>query len=311
MDNSAVSTPQPDTLLCMPNIAQIIAQCGGTATRADLAGVLSSNGLTRAVRDGVLLRPRHGVYTLPGVDAAVEGALRTGGVVSHRSAALAHGWGVLHEPARPEVTVARHRRVAPGRRRGLTVRWRPLDADDTDDGRTTPLRTVLDCALDLELPEALAVADSAVRRGDVSVAEIAEVAVPRIGRRRGELVLGTASGLAANPFESGLRGLAIEATGPIWVPQPELELRSGRVLHPDVGCEELRIALEADSHEFHKSRVDVVRDCHRYTEMTLAGWIVLRFAWEHVMSHADWVREVIRWVVGHRSAHADCRSASA
>ena len=188
------------------------------------------------------------------------------------------------------------------------MRWRPLDADDIDDGRTTPLRTV---PLDLKLPDALAVADSALRCGDVTVAELAEITVPRIGRERTELVLGQASGVAANPFESGLRGLAIEATGPIWVPQPGLALRSGRVLHPDAGCAELRIALEADSHEFHKSRADIVRDCHRYTEMTLAGWLVLRFAWEHVMFHPDWVREVLRWVVGLRAAHPDCRSATA
>lgn len=62
-------------------------------------------------------------------------------------------------------------------------------------------------------------------------------------------MLRSASEVAVNPFESGLRGLAIESTGPIWVPQSPLTLRSGRRLHPDAGCEELRIALEADSHE--------------------------------------------------------------
>lgn len=289
--------------------AQIIAQCGGTATRADLAGVLSSHGLTRAVREGVLLRPRRGVYALPGLDEAVEGALRIGGVASHRSAALAHGWGVLHEPRLPEVTVARHRRVAPARRRGLQVRWRPLDAEDTDEGRTTHLRTVLDCAVDLDLPEALAVADSAMRRGDVSAADLDLAALPRIGRERTALVLRSASGLAANPFESGLRALAIEATGPRWEPQPELLLRSGHRVHPDVGCEELQIALEADSHEFHKTRADVSRDCRRYDEMVLAGWLVLRFAWEHVMFDKDWVRGVIKAVV--EQCRSDCRSTTA
>lgn len=313
MDNVAARIVRADTLFYMSEVAQIIAQCGGTATRSDLVGVLSPHGLTRAVRDGVLLRPRRGVYTLPGIADAAEGALRVGGVASHRSAALAHGWGVLHEPKQPEVTVPRHRRVAPGRRRGLHVRWRTLDTEDTDEGATTPLRTVLDCALDLDLPEALGIADSALRRGDVTAEELTAAiqTLPRIGRERAALVLRSASGVAVNPFESGLRGMAIESTGPLWIPQPALTLRSGRPLHPDAGCEELRIALEADSHEYHKSRADVVRDCRRYDEMTLAGWIVLRFAWEHVMFESEWVREVIGWVVGLRRGRSDCRSATA
>lgn len=297
----------------MSEVAQIIAQCGGTAARSDLVGALTSKGLTRAVRDGVLLRPRHDVYTLPGIAEAAEGALRVGGVVSHRSAALAHGWGVLHEPKQPEITVPRHRRVAPARRRGLRVHWRPLDAEDTDEGKTAPLRTVLDCALDLDLPEALGIADSALRRGEVSREELTDAIqmLPRIGRERAAVVLRSASGLAVNPFESGLRGMAMEATGSLWVPQPSLTLRTGRLVHPDVGCEELRIALEADSHEFHKSRRDIVRDCRRYDEMTLAGWLVLRFAWEHVMFESDWVRETIAAVVDLRRVHPDCRSATA
>lgn len=132
--------------------------------------------------------------------------------------------------------------------------------------------------------------------------------LPRIGREKATLVLSSASEVAVNPFESGLRGLATESTGPLWLPQPGLVLRSGRTLHPDAGCEELRIALEADSHEFHKSRADVVRDCRRYDEMTIAGWVVLRFAWEHVMFESVWVRDVIACVVGLRSVGRDCSS---
>lgn len=105
---------------------------------------------------------------------------------------------------------------------------------------------------------------------------------------------------AVNPFESGLRALAIEATDEVWLPQTPITLRDGTVLHADVGSALTRIALEADSHEFHASRGDIVHDCHRYDEMTIAGWVVLRFAWEHVMFHPEWVREVIAWVVGQR-----------
>ena len=293
-------------------MAQIIAQCGGTASRAEIGGV-SQRRLTAAVREGLLLRPRRGVYTLPGLDAAVEGAQRASGVVSHRSAALLHGWGVLHEPSRPEITVPRHLRLDRSRRTGLHLRWRVLDEEDAVNGVTSPLRTVVDCARDLELPEALAVADSALRAGSLTRADLTEAAadLPRLGRARASRVLDLASADAANPFESGLRALATEATDELWVPQTPVLVRDGRLLHADTGCAELQIALEADSHTFHKTRADVRRDCWRYTEMTIARWVVLRFAWEHVMFEPDWVRDVIAWVTGLRRAPTLARSCSA
>lgn len=292
----------------MSEVAQIIAQAGGSATRQELRPALRGRPLTRAVRSGEILRVRRGIYTLPALDASLEAGLRTNGVVSHRSAALLHGWGVLHAPKQPELTIPRHRRVEAGRRRQVHARWRTLDPQDMDDSCTTPLRTVVDCAADLPLPESLAVADSALRSGKVTAQELADATVPRIGRSRAGRALALASAEAANPFESGLRAFAVEATDGVWTPQQPITLRDGVVLHADVGCAAVRVALEADSHEFHKSRSDIIRDCHRYNEMTIAGWVVLRFAWEHVMFHPDWVREVIAWVVAVRSAHKDCTS---
>ncbi len=163
------------------------------------------------------------------------------------------------------------------------------------------LRTVVDCARDLPLTESLAVVDSALRSDAVTPQDLTGTQLPRTGRAQARRVLALASHQAANPFESGLRALAIEATDEGWLPQAPIPLRNGLVLHADVGDPRSRVALEADSHEFHKSRGDIVRDCHRYAEMTLAGWIVLRFAWEHVMFHPVWVREVIAWVVRQRA----------
>jgi very-short-patch-repair endonuclease len=60
----------------------------------------------------------------------------------------------------------------------------------------------------------------------------------------------------------------------------------------DLGDPKRKIALEADSFAFHGSRAALERDCRRYDELTLAGWMVLRFAWEHVMFEADWVAVV-------------------
>lgn len=246
------------------------------------------------------------MYGLP-EDGAAARAAEIGAHLSHRTAALHHGWGVLHSPEVPELIASRTRRIpVPD---DVYLRFRAVTADEVGLRATSPLRTVVDCARDLALPEALAVADSALRSGLVSAEQLARVALPRTGRRAARQVLDLASDRADNPFESGLRALAIEAADRHWVPQVPIALRDGRVLHADVGDHTTRIALEADSREFHRTREDVRRDCWRHDEMTLAGWIVLRFAWEHVMFNPDWVREVIGWVVGQRVSY--CSSLSA
>lgn len=248
----------------MLDISAFLAQEGGTATRDQLLTVMSSHRLTRAVRDR---------------------------------------WGVLHEPEHPEIVVPAHRRVDRTRRRKVDLRYRDLGKEDVDGDITTPLRTAVDVARDLPLSESLPVVDSALRSGALTEADLAEAAadLPRTRRARARLALRLGSASAANPFESGHRTLSVEAVGERFVAQPEVELRSGQRIHPDAGCLELRVALEADSHAFHTSRSDIIGDCWRYDELTIAGWVVLRFAWEHVMKHPEWVREVIRRAVALRS----------
>lgn len=104
------------------------------------------------------------------------------------------------------------------------------------------------------------------------------------------------------------------------------------MLHADVGNPDTRIALEADSLELHtprkapptphlpgvvpengydpgEMRIDEGRpgsvrwDSWRHNEMTLAGWVVLHFAWEHVMFNPAWVRAVIAWVARQRVSY--------
>ncbi|WP_162786812.1 DUF559 domain-containing protein [Janibacter anophelis] len=284
----------------------IVAQHGGAATRAQVLEVTTAATLASALRSGAVARHRRGVYGLP-EDGARSTAARLGVHLSHRTAALQHGWGVLHSPDQPEAIASRTRRIPQPAE--LDLRFRTVTADELGLRTTRPLRTVIDCARDLPLPEALAVADSALRSGLVTVDELLRTALPRTGRSAARRVLDLASAESANPFESGLRALAIEATDVGWVAQQTITVRDGTVLHADVGCAGVRVALEADSHEFHRTRKDVREDCWRLNEMTIAGWVVLRFAWEHVMFNPDWVREVIAWVVRQRVSY--CSSLSA
>lgn len=117
-------------------------------------------------------------------------------------------------------------------------------------------------------------------------------------------MLTQATALAANPFESSLRALTLEAVGAEFTPQVELRI-DGASIRPDLVSEPLRMVIEADSHEFHTQRAQLVRDCWRYDELTLDGWLVLRFSWEHVMRHEEWVRSTVaRAVAAQRAVYS-------
>ena len=57
--------------------------------------------------------------------------------------------------------------------------------------------------------------------------------------------------------------------------------------------QQLRIVMEADSFEWHGGRGDLARDAVRYNQLTVHGWIVLRFTWQAVMHDPDYVRRVL------------------
>jgi very-short-patch-repair endonuclease len=164
------------------------------------------------------------------------------------------------------------------------MHWRDLDADDVTDGWvTTPVRTVIDCCLDLPFAEALAVFDSSWRAG-LKPKEVQLVAL-RLPRRHRDKVLGVArvaDPRAANPFESVLRAIAMDVPGLSVVPQ--VVIRDSRFYaRVDLADENLRIVVEADSYEFHATRKAFDRDCRRYNGLVTRGWLVLRFSWEQVM----------------------------
>lgn len=269
---------------------------GGVASRSAVIAMSSRRRLRTAVAHGTILRvPGRDLVSLPPDHAAQAAAIDVGGVVSHTSAARSYGWAVLEVPELPVVTVD-------------PVAVPPEEADDTadivvrrvprrdlDGLRTTPLRTVLDCARDLPFPGALTVADSALRdRAVTHDALLATVArLPLRDRERVRHVLAHADGRAANPFESELRALCIEV-GLDVVPQWEVKA-SGLTLHPDLANPLLGIAVEAESWAHHgEKREDFVNDVVRYNALTTAGWTVIRFTWEQVRFNPRYVRATLR-----------------
>ncbi len=279
-------------------VVAVLLGCGGTATWARLRAELPRRGIERAVRAGLVTRVARGTFVLPGA-TELAAALAVGGVVSHESAAALWSLETLAEPSTVHVTVpaAGH---AP-RRRGVRVHWADLRPDEVDGRVTGPLRTVLDCARTLPFADALAVADSALRRGVVTPGELVSGAddLRGWGVVHARRVAVAADGQAANPFESCLRAVVLEAGVRGFVPQLPV-LVEGRQAYLDLADRNRRIALEADSFAFHGARSALDRDCRRYDELVRSGWLVLKFSWEQVMFDRAWVGQVLHDTVALR-----------
>lgn len=290
------------------SVVEVLEQLGGVASRAELIRCCGRRSFDRAVAAGDVSAVGRGAYALPVADEVLVAAHRVGGVASHRSAALRHGWAVLHVPTLPEVTVPKHRRLTDEQRRGVSIHW--ADVDDLDRA-TAPSRTLLDCLRNLPALDALAVADSALRSG---FSRSALLAVAREARGPGSVqareVAHLATPLAANPFESGLRGIAARVDGLTVRPQVSIH-DPGFLGRPDLVDERLRIAFEADSFQWHGGRAALAADARRYNALVVHGWLVLRFCWEDVMHRPDEVEATLRAVVEVRTDQlcVSCRAA--
>ena len=266
---------------------------GGIATRAQLLRHVPRGDLERAVADGSVLHPARDRYVLPQTDTALATAHALSGVLCLTSAALFHGWAVKNMPPRPHVRISKSRKLSVEQRRCATIHRHRLGPDDIVEGvATSKEATLLHCLRQLPEDEALAVADSAARAGELAtlrrVAQLAQgPGAPRIRR-----TVERARAEADNPFESVTRAIAL--TVPELHVEPQQLITSVRPwARPDLVDRELRIVIEADSFQWHGDRAALRRDARRYDLLVVDDWIVLRFSWEDVMFDPEWVRSVM------------------
>lgn len=283
------------------DVVEALTRLGGVADTATPAAATSRRKVRTALARGEIVRVGRGHYALPTAQEAARAAARLSGVSSHLSAAAFWGWKTKRPPARPHVTVPRKRKVIAERRRGVHLHFADLTDEERRRGLTDPGRTVIDCAKHLPFDEALAVADSALRNGDLTRAELLELAdqVPTSGRTECQRVAREADGRADNPFESVLRAISLDVDGLRLQPQQVIATRP-HVIRPDLVDHRLRIVVEAESFEFHSDRAALARDCERYNELGVLGWVVYRFTWGHVMNAPWYVRQVLDAAVAAR-----------
>ena len=157
-------------------VSTVVAQCGGACSWGHLRTVASKRAIRAALADGAIGRVGKGRYVLPSIGEARALAIRLQATASHTTAALHWRWSVKQEPDEPHLTFPRGRKLRDAARDGIRRHWRSLGDDEVVDGWvTSPVRTVIDCCLDLPFDAALAVVDSSWRAGQ-SPLEVAEAA---------------------------------------------------------------------------------------------------------------------------------------
>lgn len=155
-------------------------------------------------------------------------------------------------------------------------------------------RTVLDCARELPVREALVVADAAVRSGLARrcLQQAAETASgPGSGAIRRVVVL--VDGRAESPIESCLRLLAL--------PLATVDLQ---VWVDGVGRVDMLLdgwlVVEADGFQHHSGRQHYRADRRRANALAVRGYVLLRFSYEDIVHRPDYVSTTIRLVVARR-----------
>lgn len=272
-----------------------LTRLGGIATAAELFELTTRKRLRLAVSAGRVVHVSRSRYALNSPDEAQALAISIDGHLRLLSAADHWGWKVKWSARWPQILVA----AKPEQPVDATLLCAVLPSADLDGWATSRVRTVLDCAAELPFDEALAVADSALRSGEVTREQLDAALAPDAPAavRR---VIEHASPLAANPFESVLRAILIKA-GISVVPQWATTI--GRVTyHPDLADPVHGIAVEANSWAHHAGKDDHDQDCVRYNALVLGGWLVLRFTWEQVMFSPGDVVSTVRAAIVLRQA---------
>ena len=287
-------------------------------------GQVAPRGVTRhhiagALARGTLTRLRQGVYVSTGalpddpramheLRALAEQVAAPGRIGSHRTAAIALGLPLLRTDAAAAGPVHLTQPLGGRHARGRRRTRMEFDLGDLPAHHlmtlpsglvvTTPARTALDLATEMDLPEALMVVDAALRYelgnliGRVdrrayrntraltaamgALQEAAGRVTGRASRTRVQAVLAVASPLRESPLESWSCG-HFHLAG---LPEPTLQKRIRTPLgdmYPDCTWEEFRVIGEADGEGKYADQSAFAREKERESAFRDLGWSVIRW----------------------------------
>ena len=259
----------------------------GVVAREQLA--LTKQAIGRRIAAGRLHPIHRGVYAVGHTVLKAEGrwmaaTLATGGVLSQATAAAA--WELLPVGATIHVTVAGDA----GRkgRQGVRVhRSRTLEPRDATAHREIPLttreRTIADLARTTTPRRLEQLIDKTHHQLDFG--RLRQLAPPSL-----QAVL---SSYATTLTRSELEERFLELCDAHGLPRPEVNTRI-EGMECDFVWRDRRLIVEVDGYEFHRSRASFARDREKDVRLEIAGWRVLRFAYEHVVNRPAWVAHAIR-----------------
>ncbi|HEY5428259.1 MAG TPA: DUF559 domain-containing protein, partial [Solirubrobacteraceae bacterium] len=298
---------------------RLIAAAAGTQAGMITRRELFDLGVTPAMVDNAVARGRlipvhRGVYAvghsslppLAPVMAAVL-AVGQGALVSHWSAAAL--WG-LAPAADGEIDVTVVARDAGRRRRGIRVhRTDVLDPSDATTYHHIPVvsaaRALLDITPDLTPPRLERTFDAALKEGRLTRHAVAQTAA-RNARRCGA---GRLAALAraelpvtpdtrSRPEEDFLR--LVRAGG---LPDPEMNaVVCGYVV--DALWRRPRLVVEIDGYAFHGTRRSFERDHERDQALTEAGFAVMRFTRDQIVTQPERVLVLLTRRLGELEAQS-------
>src|SRR5439155_17660696 len=290
-------------------IAARAAQQHGVFSAAQaLAAGMSRDAMRHRVVSGRWGRVHRGVFRIAGSAPTSDQALTAawlaagdGAVVSHRTAARLAGFPLRSDAV--ELTVAS---TATRVRRGLIVhRTSSLSpADRATYGNvvaTSPTRTLIDLAGVLRGPHLVACVDAAASKRLTTPAYLRRrmAALGRNGRRGIpilEAVLDERFPLdraPESPLERSVVDLLLDLPGDRPVLQYEVRLPDGRVVRLDIAWPLERLALEADSYEFHSAKAAWAMDHTKRAVLVAMGWRILPVTDFDVCERPEWIVELV------------------
>ncbi|ORC16084.1 hypothetical protein A7979_05630 [Rothia nasimurium] len=164
---------------------------------------------------------------------------------------------------------------------------------------TSPLQTVLDCAMTLPCLDALCVADYFLNRGLVSTKEVREGI--SLLKGKGVCTARAVAALMSDKSESPAETIARYriVTWGFTPPQEQVSIRVGSSLYrPDFLWEEFRVIVEVDGNVkydgSHGNPVQVIRrEKQRQRDLEQLGYRVLRVTWDDIMRSPENFRALL------------------
>lgn len=256
---------------------------------------VNRNDLTALRVRGEIAQVRLGVWRFASAagrtNLAITAALLCwpDGVISHRSAAVFHGFPRITVPDEPDVTVT-HGEIR--RLPGINVHWsRNLPSEDVlrvgGVGYTTQARTTCDLA-DASAPwETLAMLDGVIAGGAKRSWIHSRAKALANGRGGVRLIRDATDRRAAPEFRSWLERSAAHVYRVGGLPDPEWNVpvwdEAGRIGVVDALWREWRVVSEKEGLRFHTGPAQRRKDAERFNRLQDASYRPRRFTWEDIV----------------------------